>query len=248
MYNPFSLIGKTILVTGASSGIGRATAIECSKMGATLLLTARNEERLKQTLSLLEGEGHRYLCADLADEEEIKTLVEQLPTLDGIVCCAGNSQLKPIMALKQEDIASVFNTNLYAPILLTKMLIKRKAICNEGSLVYIASISGNGNYATGLTSYGASKSALTSFVKYAAIELAGRKIRSNAILPGRINTQLLQNQTMSVEDLQHDMDKYPLRRYGNPEEVAQAAIYLLSDATKWMTGSLLTLDGGRSLV
>lgn len=248
MKNPFSLAGKTILVTGASSGIGRATAIECARMGATLILTARNEERLIETLSQLEGEGHQYICADLNREEEIQQLVEQLPQVDGVVFCAGVSQLKPIQTLKENDLQTVFQTNYVAPVLLTKALAKTKKINTSGSLVYIGSISGHTNYATALSVYGSSKSALTSFVQYAAIELAGRQIRANAILPGRIETELLQNQTMSAEDIQRDIDKYPLRRYGRPEEVGQAAVYLLSDATQWMTGTMVRLDGGRSLV
>ncbi len=255
MKNPFSLIGKTILVTGASSGIGRATAIECARMGATVILTARNEKRLRETLALVEGSGvegrgveSRYICADLNREEEIQQLVEQLPQVDGVVFCAGVSQLKPIQTLKENDLQTVFQTNYVAPVLLTKALAKTKKINTSGSLVYIGSISGHTNYATALSVYGSSKSALTSFVQYAAIELAGRQIRANAILPGRIETELLQNQTMSAEDIQRDIDKYPLRRYGRPEEVGQAVVYLLSDATQWMTGTMVRLDGGRSLV
>jgi NAD(P)-dependent dehydrogenase (short-subunit alcohol dehydrogenase family) len=247
MYNPFSLTGKTILVTGASSGIGRATAVECSKMGATLILTARNEERLQATLAELDGDGHRYILADLTDETQMQTLCEGLPELDGVVFCAGKSLLKPIQVLSEKDITSVFATNYTAPVLLTKSLVKARKLNKGASLVYIASISGNGNTAPALAIYGSSKSSLTSFVQYAALELAGRQIRCNAICPGRIETGLLQNQSMTAEEIQKDIDKYPLRRYGKPEEVAQAAVYLLSDAAQWMTGTALKLDGGRTL-
>lgn len=247
MYNPFSLRGKTILVTGASSGIGRAVAIECSKMGAVVFFTARNTERLCETLTQMEGTGHQWIAADLTKEEEMTALVEQLPQLDGVVFAAGISGLKPIQVLASEDIQSVFNTNYTAPVLLTKSLAKKRKLASEASLVYIASISGNGNIATALSVYGSSKSALSSFAKYAALELSGKMIRCNVICPGRIETNLLQNQTMSAEDIEKDIAKYPLHRYGKPEEVAQAAVYLLSDAAKWVTGTSITIDGGRTL-
>lgn len=248
MYNPFSLEGKTILVTGASSGIGRAVAIECSKMGAVVFLSARNDARLRETLEALEGDGHQIIVADLTDEEAIKTLVEQVPQLDGVVCAAGISMLKPIQVLSEKDIQTIFATNYSAPVLLTKTLVKKRKLNNEASLVYISSVSGNGNTATALSLYGSSKSALNSFAKYAALELSGKKIRCNTICPGRIETNLLQNQTMSAEDLEKDIAKYPLHRYGKPEEVAQTAVYLLSDATKWITGTSITIDGGRTLI
>lgn len=248
MYNPFSLEGKTILVTGASSGIGRAVAIECSKMGAIVFLSARNDARLRETLDALEGDGHQIIVADLTDEEAIKALVEQVPQLDGVVCAAGISMLKPIQVLSEKDIQTIFATNYSAPVLLTKTLVKKRKLNNEASLVYISSVSGNGNTATALSLYGSSKSALNSFAKYAALELSGKKIRCNTICPGRIETNLLQNQTMSAEDLEKDIAKYPLHRYGKPEEVAQTAVYLLSDATKWITGTSITIDGGRTLI
>ena len=239
MYNPFSLSGKRILVTGASSGIGRAVAIECSKMGAAVILTARNEERLQETLHQLEGEGHRYIAADLTNADALKQLAEAAGEVDGVVFAAGVSALKPIQAVTEKDIESVFATNYTAAVMLTKVLAKQKRITKQGSLVYIASISGNGNTATGLSTYGSSKAALSAFVKYAAVELSG---------PGRIETAFLQNGTMNAEDIQRDMERYPLRRYGRAEEVAQAAVYLLSDATQWVTGTELKIDGGRTLV
>ena len=249
MYNPFSLIGKTILVTGASSGIGRATAVECSKMGAKLILTGRNEDRLQQTLHLLEGDDHLLFSCDLAQEDDIKVFCAQLPNnIDGIAHCAGISSLKTIIGLNTQNLQDIFCTNYYAPVLLTKYLVKSKKLQQGASLVYVGSISGISNVATALSAYGSSKSALNSFVQYAALELAGKHIRCNAVLPGRIETSLLQNQTMSEEDLQKDIAKYPLHRYGTPIEVAQAIIYLLSDATKWITGTSITIDGGRSLI
>jgi len=248
MYNPFSLSGKTILITGASSGIGRATAIECSRMGAICILTGRNEERLLETQSQLEGSGHTIICCNLNEETAIKDLCNQLPTIDGFVHCAGISSLKPILGLTNTNIQEIFETNCFAPMLLTKHIVKSKKISAGGSMVFISSISGNGNIATALSTYGSSKSALTAFVKYAALELSGKQIRCNAILPGRIETSLLQNSTMSSEDIQQDINKYPLHRYGRPQEVAQCAVYLLSDTTQWLTGTSITIDGGRTLI
>ena len=248
MYNPFSLAGKTVLVTGASSGIGRATAIECSRMGATVVLTGRNETRLDDTKAQLEGQGHRAYCCDLNNETAIKEMCTVLPALDGIVHCAGISSLKPILGITSTNLHEVFETNCFAPMLLTKHIIKSKKMNVGGSFVFISSISGNGNVATALSTYGASKSALTTFAQYAALELSGKQIRCNTILPGRIETSLLQNQAMSNEDILQDINKYPLHRYGTPQEVALCAVYLLSDATKWITGTCLTIDGGRTLI
>lgn len=248
MYNPFSLIGKTILVTGASSGIGRATAIECSRMGATCILTGRSEERLLETKAQLEGSGHTVICCNLKDEDSIKNLCAALPVLDGIVHCAGISTLKPIMGITDQNLHDIFQTNCFAPMLLTKHIAKNKKMVMGGSMVFISSISGNSNVATALSTYGSSKSALTAFVRYAALELSGKQIRCNAILPGRIETALLQNQTLDDDALQQDINKYPLHRYGTPQEVALSVVYLLSDATKWVTGTCLTVDGGRSLI
>ena len=130
-FNPFSLEGKTILVTGASSGIGRETAIACSKMGAKVVLTARNEERLKETLSMLEGEGHQYVVADLGKKEEIDRLVEQMPVIDGLVNNAGFNVMQLVPFIKSEDAARVFDVNLLAPVLLTHKVVKKKKIGKE---------------------------------------------------------------------------------------------------------------------
>ncbi len=248
MYNPFSLAGKTILITGASSGIGRATAIECSRMGAVCVLTGRNESRLSETEAQLDGDGHIVVCCDLTEENSVRKLCSALPVLDGIVHCAGISILKPIVAITDSNLHDIFQTNCFAPMLLTKHIVKAKKINIGGSMVFISSISGNSNVATALSTYGSSKSALTAFVRYAALELSGKHIRCNAVLPGRIETSLLQNQTMNDEDIRQDINKYPLHRYGTPIEVAQSAVYLLSDATRWITGTCLTIDGGRSLI
>ena len=247
MYNPFSLKKKVILVTGASSGIGRATAIECSKMGAELVITARNEERLKETLSLLEGEGHQYIVADLSKEEEIDKLVSIIPTLNGVVNNAGFNIVKLLPFIKTEDMSKMLKLNLEAPILLTNKIVKKKKIIKNASIVFVSSI-GKFIVAPGCSIYSATKGGLSAFMKNAAVDLSGKKIRCNSVLPGMVETPLiLDKETMTEEQLNDDKNLYPLKRYGNPEEVAFAIIFLLSDASGWMTGSEIIIDGGRSL-
>ena len=245
-YNPFSLVGKTILITGASSGIGRATAIECSKLGATCVITGRNEERLQETKSLLVGDGHIDIIADLSTQDGIDTLIQNVPQLDGVVNNAGVARNKPIAFIKEDDLAYVFQTNTFTPILVIKSLLKKKKIAKGASLVFTSSIAAfNSDLGNGI--YGASKAALMSYTKYCARELAERNIRANSIHPGMIDTKLIHGGAFSEEDLEKDMQRYPLKRYGKPEEVAQMMVYLLSDASAWVTGQSFVIDGGISL-
>lgn len=248
MYNPFSLESKTILVTGASSGIGRATAIECAKLGATLILTGRNVQNLHETHQTLEGgKEHRVIAADLSNEDECDGLVASLPMLDGFVCNAGIGKMLPIQFYSSDVLEEVFGVNVFAPMLLMKLLVRKKKMKNPSSVVFTASISAYENVAPANGIYGASKSALSTYMKYAALELAGKGIRCNAVHPGRIQTPLIENKFLTAEDVSKDIDMYPLKRYGKPEEVAHAIIYLLSDASLWVTGTNLVIDGGRSL-
>ena len=249
MYNPFSLEGKTILVTGASSGIGRTTAIECSKLGATLILTGRNKDRLVETINSLENKEkeHKYYVADLAEPSEIINLVSLLPRLDGCVNNAGIGKTLPIQFISSDELERIFRLNSFAPILLTKELVKTKKLLNPSSIVFTLSIAGNFNILPGNSIYGSAKTALSAFIKYAAVEFAGKGIRCNGVSPGMVNTEMIKKLPLSTEDLQRDMAQYPLKRYAEPEEVAYAIIYLLSDASSFVTGSNLVIDGGRSL-
>lgn len=248
MFNPFSLEGKTILITGASSGIGRATAIECSKSGATLILTGRREDALVETVTSLHGIGHKYILCDLSSEQGCLSIADELPVLDGVVSNAGIGKMLPVQFYSEDTLEEVFSINTFAPMLLLKALVRKKKLKNPSSVIFTSSISGYSNIATANGIYGASKSALTSYMKYAALELAGKGIRCNAVHPGRINTALIKNnRLLSDEDIAKDIEQYPLKRYGEPEEVAYAIIYLLSDAAAWVTGSNLVIDGGRSL-
>lgn len=245
---PFSLEGKTILITGASSGIGRSTAIECSKMGAKIVLSARNIYRLNETLSNLEGEGHTIIPADITKEDELNDLVEQLPHVEGIVLCSGIGLTLPVQFCDREKMNNLFNINFFSTIEIVRLIYKKKKISKGGSIVFIDSIGGVTEFSAGLAIYGAAKAALNSFSKFCAREFATRKIRVNCICPGMIETPLIRNGTISDEQLAEDMKRYPCGRYGNPEEVAYGAIYLLSDATKWVTGTSVFIDGGASIV
>lgn len=247
-YNPFTLTGKTILVTGASSGIGRSTAIECSKMGAKVILTARNEQRLQETLTQLEGEGHQYFVADLSREEDVISLVKMLPVLDGCVNNAGYNILQLISFIKREDMERIFNINIQAPIMLTHTLVKNKKLNKNSSIVFTSSISGKSVCSIGNSLYSATKGALSSFMRNAALDLATKKIRCNAVLPGMVETPLKEGKaSITAEQWEENRKLYPLKRFGTPEDVAYAIIYLLSDASSWMTGTELIIDGGRTL-
>lgn len=247
MYNPFSLEGKTVLVTGASSGIGRATAIECSKMGATVIITGRNEGRLKETFLQLHGERHTQIIADLSDEQQLKSLVEQIPEINGIVNNAGIGKTLPFKFINKSEFDKIMGINFFASIFLTQRLYKIKKLRNSASVVFISSIA---TFAVGIgdSMYAASKGALNAFAKTMAAELAKQQIRVNCIQPGIVRTNIFEAGSISEEQLKETERKYPLGRFGNPEDIAYAAIYLLSDATKWMTGTTLLIDGGLTLV
>ena len=247
MYNPYSLEGKTVLVTGASSGIGRATAVECSRMGANVMITARSEDRLRETLSMMDGQGHCVFVADMADDSDIEHLAESLPKLDGVVNNAGIVKTLPVQFVNRADLETVLNINTVAPVLLTQKLLKKKKIVKGGSIVFISSVAGVSSAIVGNPMYPASKGAVSSFVRVAALELAPKNIRVNAVCPGMIDTGLLEAGTITGEQLRADMEKYPMKRYGRPEEVAYAVVFLLSGASSFMTGIGMVLDGGFTL-
>ena len=247
-YNPFSLENKIILVTGASSGIGKAIAIECSKMGANLIITARNEARLSETFSLLSGSNHTILSADLSNEKDLNNIVEQVPVLHGLVHCAGLTIPKPFQFYSKENIKTVMDVNFDATVYLTQGLLKKKKLNKNASLVFVSSISGvYVSYVAG-TIYSASKGAINGLVKGLAIELASKTIRVNSVNPGMIETDILSSGVVSDEQLEEDRKRYPLKRYGKPEEVAYAVIYLLSEASSWTTGSNILIDGGYTIL
>lgn len=242
MINPFSLEGHTILVTGASSGIGRGIAVACAEMGANVVLTARNSERLQETLSLMQGEGHIIISADLTDDSQRRQLVDSLPILDGIVHCAGIGSRVPCKNIEQADIDHVLQPNFIAPVLLQTEVLTAKKIKKESSIVFIASRAAE-MPSIGNAVYSASKGAIISYAKCLALELAPRKVRVNCICPAMVWTDLALTGA-SREQLEEAEQRYPLKRYGQPEDVAYLAVYMLSDVSTWMTGSCVDITGG----
>lgn len=238
----FSLNGKTILVTGASSGIGRAIAIACSQQGARVILNGRNQLRLQATLETLSGEGHEAVQADLTNAEQRTFLVESLPQLDGVVHCAGIGSRVLCKMLEEQDVSRVMQANFEAPVLLQAELLREKKIAKETSIVFIASAAAT-MPSVGNAIYSASKAAIIAYAKCLAQELANRKIRVNCISPAMVWTDLaLVGAT--EEQLREAEQNYPLKRYAQPEDITGAAIYLLSDAAAWVTGSNIELTGG----
>jgi len=247
MFNPYSLDGKTILITGASSGIGKTTAIECSRLGARVVITGRNRIRLQETFDLLEGTGHLMITADLTNQDDVESLLNELPQLSGLVNNAGIALPKLFAFITNEEAEQVFKTNFFSPFDLLRGIIKRKKLIKNSSVVFVSSIAGTTITSLGGSIYGASKSALNGLSKALALELAPKRIRVNSVMPGMIETPILADSSIGEADLEADRKRYPLGRYGQPQDVAYAIIYLLSDASSWMTGSNLLLDGGYTL-
>jgi len=243
----FSLKNKTILITGASSGIGKAMAIACAQAGATLIISGRNKERLEHTFTMLEGSNHLAFATDLSTTQGVKSLVDFVPKIDGFVSNAGIVEPLLLQFIETSDIEKTLHINAISVIELTRLLLQEKKIKKGASLVFTSSINGNKCAYIGSSLYAASKAMLTGFMKAIALELAPKGIRANTIEPGMIETELLKNSDISLEDLENDKQNYPLKRYGKPEEVAYAAIFLLSDASSWTTGTNMLLDGGYTL-
>lgn len=245
-FNPFTLKGKTILVTGASSGIGQGIAITCSKMGATVIINGRNTTRLQETLAQMAGEGHSIVAADLTDTETVGAMVAQLPKLDGVVHCAGLGQRILCKDLHSDEVNQVMDVNFKAPALLQAELLRQKRINKEASIVFVASIA-SWSPSFGNSVYSASKGAIISYANCLALELAPRKIRVNCISPAMVWTDLVMQGAVTEEQLKEDEQRYPLKRYGSPDDIANLAVYMLSDASSWMTGSNVQITGGGKL-
>lgn len=241
----FSLEGKSILITGASSGIGRSIAVLCSKMGAKVFITARREEKLKETLSEMPGECG-YLTADLSKQDEINRLVDYLPRLDGVVHCAGVGSRQLCKNITREEVARVFDTNFVAPVMLQKTILDKKKINKGASIVFMAS-HGASSPASANAIYSASKGALVSYSRCLALEVAPRGIRVNCISPAMVWTDLIMKDGIDETALHEDEKHYPLGRYGQPDDIAPLAVYLLCDGSSWMTTTDVKITGGGNL-
>jgi len=248
MSNPFSLEGMNVLVTGASSGIGRQCAISCSQAGANVMLLARNEERLNQTMSRLAAGNHAYYLLDLLDFEKypetINQIVNENGKISGLVHSAGIESTVPLNALKLHVYDEVYHTNVVACFELIRLLSKKKYLGDNASFIGISSVMGSVGQ-KGILAYCASKAALMNGIKALALELAQKHIRVNSVSPAIVETEMVQNlfSTMSEENKRLIEQEHPLG-FGQPEDVANACIYLLSNAARWVTGSNLMVDGG----
>ena len=249
-YNPYSLRGKKILITGASSGIGRGIAIECSRIGASVIITGRNKERLQETLCMMDHQQeHSMVIADLSSVEGVFTLADAVDnTIDGLVLCAGFTIVKPFKYVSDKDLDDIMNVNYKAPVLLAQRLLKKKKISKGASIVFISSVSGVFISAPAGALYSGSKGAVNGIAKAMAIDLSSRGVRVNCVNPGMVDTNIFAKGDITKEQLEEDVKNYPLGRYGKPEDIAYAVIYLLSDASNWVTGTNLKIDGGLTLL
>lgn len=240
----FSLINKTILVTGASSGIGRQICVSLADAGATIIATGRDENRLVETQSMLNGENHQILPFDLTQISLHKEMVDKLPKISGVVHSAGIARYIPFKAISEKELRQTQLLNYEAPILLTQQLLKYKKIEKKGVIIFIASISGLIG-TVGNTIYAGSKAALIAASRALAIEIAGQEMRANCISPGMVLTPLTAKieDSVSAETFKENEKLHPLG-FGIPEDVANACVFLLSDASRWITGTNLVIDGG----
>lgn len=249
MMDSFSLHGKKVLVTGASSGIGKQIAVSISLHGGTCIITGRNEKKLAETFKSLNNNitPNQCITCDLSKQEEMELLVQEISNLDGVVFTAGVINYTPIRFLSEKHLHEIFSINFDANVLLTQKLLSKKKINTGASLVYTSSISSHLGV-PGTAIYAASKAALNSFAKVLASELSVRKIRSNVITPGIIRTNLFEGVSgkLNEEEFNKQEGRYPLG-FGASRDVANAAIYLLSPASKWVTGTELVIDGGLTL-
>jgi NAD(P)-dependent dehydrogenase (short-subunit alcohol dehydrogenase family) len=246
--NPFSLVGKTILVTGASSGIGRSCAVEFSKLGARLILVARRDAQLRETLRMMAGDGHHIEPYDLTSGEEIvpwmKALAAKSGLLDGLVHAAGISTTLPVRATSQDTFRNIISVNLESAFFLCKAF-RQRGVCNHtGSVALIGSVMSLVGQ-PGLTAYCASKGALVTMAKSLSLELAAERIRVNVIAPGYIHTPMMEvvENSLPEKAMKSLRANHPLGT-GRPEDVAYAAAFLVSEAGRWITGTTLVVDGG----
>ena len=241
-FNPFSLDGYRVLVTGASSGIGRQIAIHCSRMGAQVVACGRDETRLNTVMAELAGDANTALLADLTTDDGVAAVVAQAGKLNGVVHCAGISRLAPIKMVNARHLREVSAINFDAPVLLTQRLLAKGSIAGGGSIVFISSIAAHIGV-PGVGIYSASKAALIAMMRCLAMEVVKRGIRANCLSPALVESPLLDATEKLVGSLEAERGNYPLG-FGKPEDVANAAVFLLSQASRWITGTTIVMDGG----
>ncbi|WP_184372550.1 MULTISPECIES: SDR family NAD(P)-dependent oxidoreductase [Xanthomonas] len=240
----FGLQDKTILVTGASSGIGAAVAAMCARLGATVVLTGRDEARLTAVASALHGTGHNVLAGDLTDEATRKRLVDATTGYHGLASCAGIAALVPFRMAAEKHLQQMLSVNYLAPVSLTQQLLAKKRLLGSASLVYVTALSARAA-PQAAAGYAASKAALEAAVRTLALEQAKHGLRANCVAPGYVDTPMLKT-LGTAADMDDKIGLTPLGRI-DPDDVAKGVTYLLSAASRWITRSTLTIDGGISL-
>ncbi len=241
------LSGKTIIVTGASSGIGRQAAIQISKNGGNVIISGRDKERLSGTFESLDGADHKMIAADLLNEDEINDLVSGLPKINGIVHCAGIVGPTPVKFIRKENVNKLMRINFEVPVLLTSRILLMKKLLDNSSIVFMSTVATKMPYFGGAL-YNSSKSAIESYSKTLALELVKKGIRSNCISPGLVNTPLIKKPVtegqmeLVDESLGRYLKKYPMG-IGEPEDVSNAIIFFLADESKWISGTNLVMGG-----
>lgn len=248
MINPMDLTGKLILVTGASSGIGRETAVQCSKLGAKVVLIARREKDLKETLNLMDGSEHKYYPFDLSDVEGIENIISILVNengpFDGLVHCAGIISTRPIQMLRYKNVHEVMLVNFYSFLELVRGISKKKKNFKPGlSIVGISSIASI-TCKPAQTSYSASKAAMNAAIKCLALELSSKKIRINALVPSMIATKVWEDYKAKYNRDENYYKSGGSLGIGEPIDVALMAAYLLSDSAKFITRDEIQITGG----
>jgi len=249
MINPMDLSGKIILVTGASSGIGRASAVQLSRLGGKVVLVARSEEKLNETLGMMEGEGHAIYSFDLSQIDKIEGLIKQIiqenGVLNGLVHCAGIAPLRPLGLTKGDFLHNVMLINFYSFVELVRCVSKKRNYAAGASLIGISSVASKMGDKSKIA-YCASKAALDSAVRCMAKELAEKSIRVNTVMPGWVKTEMYTDYMAEQGDAP-DAKKILARQYigiVETEEIANAIAYLLCDSAKTITGSSFLVDGG----
>ncbi|PPU95149.1 SDR family NAD(P)-dependent oxidoreductase [Xanthomonas albilineans] len=230
---------KTVLVTGASKGIGEAVARACVSAGARLLIAGRDAARLQAVMDTLPGEGHRVFAGDLSDAATVQRLATESGPLDGVVHSAGIRGLSPMKLVSESFLNEVITINYIAPTMLTRHLLARQSLRPGGSIVFLSSIAALTG-TVGVGPYAGSKAALIGMLRPLALELARRKIRANALCPGLVETSLINEDKAWFEE---SRKRYPLG-IGAPNDVALACLYFLSDASSKVTGQAFSMDGG----
>jgi len=248
MYNPFTIEGRTILITGAASGMGKATSLLCAKMGAKVILADFNNDGLNATLTELDGEGHQAYTINLADDSSWEYMLAEMPVVNGIASCAGIANMNPFPFINQIELDKVFHVNFFGPVMLVNKLLKAKKLDKGSSVVFVSSVDGPKIVHAGNSVYSAAKNALVGMARNLAIDLAGKKIRVNCILPGTTDTPLIRTANVTEEMLADAAKQFPLKRFGTAEDMANAIVYLLSDGSSFVTGTELTVDGGYSII